>query len=615
MYCEASSHVTFDDNSSVIFNNNEARYIGGAIYVDSSYIRFQGISTIKFNNNTATLSGGAIATLQHSCVTFTRHSVVMFYSNVASQDGAGVYSAFSSNCSFSENSCVTFHSNIAQQNGAAVYLFEKVVLTINGRSNIIFNNNTAIYNGGVLYLARQSTAVFTGTSNTVFQYNTATLNGGVIYCSRQYKIHLDESTSINFMHNTAETGGACSILQSYMLCAGNSLVVIANNSADLGGALYASDSNVLFTGNTSVKFTDNIADNGGAVYAVQSSLTFTENSPVNFTNNTVKESGGAMHISDNFSAIFQDKSQITWFHNTADRYGGAIYAELTHTSNSVITFSTTGINFSNNTALRGSDVYVDIPTSCNDTCLQNSIIGTNNYSFINSSLHRYIDTPPKIFEFYNTTTCIENGTNKNCQTYLTRNIMLGEEIIIDACVLDYYDQPVDGTLFIIYSENGEHQLISGSSYVLVVTCEGFRGIRIIGEEVSDVVNYSITITSHDGSKSDLKTISLKLITELSPCHLGFHHDNDTRRCVCYSDSDIVSCSGSTSSIKRGYWFGEVDDKATVTVCPNNYCNFACCETANGYYELSPMRINQCNLQRSGTACGSCEDGYTLSFDL
>ena len=463
-------------------------------------------------------------------------------------------------------------------------------------------------------MASQSTAVFTGTSNTVFQYNRATLNGGVIYCSRQSKIHLDESTSINFMHNTAETGGACSILQSYMLCAGNSLVVIANNSADLGGALYASVSNVLFTGITSVKFTDNIADNGGAVYAVQSSLSFTENSSVNFTNNTVKESGGAMHISDNFSAIFQDKSQITWFHNSADRYGGAIYAELTHTSNSVITFSTTGINFSNNTALRGSDVYVDIPTSCNDTCLQNSIIGTNNYSFINSSLHRYIDTPPKILEFYNTTTCIENGTNKNCQTYLTRNIMLGEEIIIDACVLDYYDQPVDGTLFIIYSENGEHQLISGSSYVLVVTCEGFRGIRIIGEEVSDVVNYSITITSHDGSKSDLKTISLKLITELSPCHLGFHHDNDTRRCVCYSDSDIVSCSGSTSSIKRGYWFGEVDDKATVTVCPNNYCNFACCETANGYYELSPMRINQCNLQRSGTACGSCEDGYTLSFD-
>ena len=76
----------------------------------------------------------------------------------------------------------------------------------------------------------------------------------------------------------------------------------------------------------------------------------------------------------------------------------------------------------------------------------------------------------------------------------------------------------------------------------------------------------------------------------------------------------MSCSGSTSSIKRGYWFGEVDGKATVTICPNNYCNFSCCETANGFFQLSPVRTNQCNSERSGTACGSCKEGYTLSFD-
>ena len=614
VYCEDLSHITFDGNSNVTFNNNEASYIGGAIYLYISKITFEGRSNIKFNDNKAALSGGAIATLKRSSVTFTGHSVVVFYSNVASQDGAGVYSVLSSNCTFSENSSVTFHNNTAEQNGAAVYLFDNGILTINGWFIVTFNNNTALYNGGVLYLASQSIALFKGNSTTVFQDNRATLNGGVIYCSRQSNISLDESTSVAFIRNTAETGGACSILQSDMLFAGNSLVMIAKNIADIGGAFYGSQTSVMFTGNTSVKFTDNIAENGGAVYAVQSSLTFTENSSVNFTNNTVIENGGAIHISDNFSALFQDNSQIMMFLNTADRYGGAIYAELTHSSQSTMIFKRTGINILNNKALRGPIVYVDIPTSCNDTCFQNSIVDTNNNSFINGPLHRYFDTPPKKLKFYNTTTCIENDTNKNCQTYLTRNIMLGQEIIIDACVLDYYDQPVDGTLFIINGENGDHQVINGSSYVLVVTCEGFRGVRIVGEEVSDAANFSITITSHDGSKSDLKTISMKLITELSPCHPGFHYDNDTQRCVCYSDSNIVSCSGSTSSIKRGYWFGEVDDKVTVTICPNNYCNFSCCETANGYYELSPMRTNQCNLQRSGTACGSCEDGYTLSFD-
>ena len=57
-------------------------------------------------------------------------------------------------------------------------------------------------------------------------------------------------------------------------------------------------------------------------------------------------------------------------------------------------------------------------------------------------------------------------------------------------------------------------------------------------------------------------------------------------------------------------------KPTVTFCPINYCirNFTCCETFNGFYHLSPVRHNQCSLHRAGTACGSCTDGYTLSFD-
>ena len=88
----------------------------------------------------------------------------------------------------------------------------------------------------------------------------------------------------------------------------------------------------------------------------------------------------------------------------------------------------------------------------------------------------------------------------------------------------------------------------------------------------------------------------------------------TQRCTCYRDIDIISCIDSTSAIKEGYWFGVADGKTTVTICPNNYCNFTCCKTINEFYQLSPERINQCLVHRSGTACGSCEEGYTLSFD-
>jgi len=49
--------------------------------------------------------------------------------------------------------------------------------------------------------------------------------------------------------------------------------------------------------------------------------------------------------------------------------------------------------------------------------------------------------------------------------------MLGQEIIIDACVRDYYDQPTDGTLFILNNEDEDHH-INGSRFALV-SCEGF----------------------------------------------------------------------------------------------------------------------------------------------
>ena len=62
------------------------------------------------------------------------------------------------------------------------------------------------------------------------------------------------------------------------------------------------------------------------------------------------------------------------------------------------------------------------------------------------------------------------------------------------------------------------------------------------------------------------------------------------------------------------WIRPWTGRPTVTFCPINYCNFTCCEDSNGYYHLLPVRDNQCRSHRSGTACGSCTDGYTLSFD-
>ena len=118
---------------------------------------------------------------------------------------------------------------------------------------------------------------------------------------------------------------------------------------------------------------------------------------------------------------------------------------------------------------------------------------------------------------------------------------------------------------------------------------------------------------HSDRRSESNSISVKLTVELSPCHPGFIYYASLRMCKCYNN-DVVFCSDSNSTIKRGYWFGSVNGKSTVAYCPINYCNFTCCETTNGFYHLSPIRKHQCALHRDGTACGDCEEGYTLSFD-
>ena len=256
----------------------------------------------------------------------------------------------------------------------------------------------------------------------------------------------------------------------------------------------------------------------------------------------------------------------------------------------------------------GSSLYQDLYT-CKNSCLGNRITGISN---------RLIAAPPNELKFYDPAVCIDNNNNTQCSNYYIQNIMLGSEIVIPVCLLDYYNQSVDSIQFLIQSDiNTNYSIdgaINGAKHV-VISCDTFTGISIIGNHsLSKSTNFSITITLNTALYPNWRQISVNLIIELSPCHPGFWQYPNSSRCECYNANDIVFCSGNSSTIKRGYWFGSVTGRPTVTFCPINYCNFTCCETSNGYYHLSPVRDNQCRSHRSGTACGSCADGYTLSFD-
>ena len=523
---------------------------------------------VKINNNIAEcLYGGAFVCLKNSSVIFGGSSYTLFQSNKASQNAGAIYKC---KITFKDNSVVKFINNIAGNSGGAIVISQDSKIIMEGNTTVTFDNNTADY--GAVFYATDSNVTFSDSSMVLFYNNIAQRKGGVGY-----------------------------LLNSSMTFEDYAVVKFDNNIAEqTAGVLYSAQSYILFMANTSVTLTYNKALNGGALYFDSySEVTFSQFTNLKFYFNKAFY-GGAIIANDHSSIILTGNSALLFVNNSAAQYGGAIFLDMT----AVVINKCSSLNcikFKENLAnVLGNNLYQNMEQQCN-----NRVVGISD---------KYIATPPKELSFSYPALCINKNNTQNNHYYIIQNIMLGTEIAIPACVFDCYNHSVDSTQFLLQSQIHSNYNISGPKQVLI-SCDAFEGISIIGyQTVTKSINFSINITLNTIFNPTWKPISVNLIIELSPCHLGFWQYPKSLKCECYNANDIVFCSGTSSTIKRGYWFGNVTGKPTVTLCPINYCNFTCCETSNGYYQLSPIRDDQCRSHRTGTACGKCTTGYALSFD-
>ena len=649
IFSDDNSRIVYGGNTTAVFTNNEAAY-GGAMHCTNGIdIKIKEHFNVDFENNKAT-QGGAIYIEIDSNIIFGQNSKTIFVDNKALEHGGAIVTKLGSHVQCIEDSFVAYYNNTAMNNGGSIYSESKSVIEFEGNSKVTFNNSIS-HNGagGAIYSRTNSEVTFKGNSKINFTNCYAT-QGGIIHSSDNSLLLFDETTFVNFSNSTAISGGALlmyggchAVFQgshmsmikfdsnkaeqyggaihleddSGVTLNGSLTVTFNDNEATLGGAVFAkSKSNFTITATSTAKFDENKAKMGGATFIETSHITFARNCSVTFYYNTASQDGGAIYLSNDFFATFNDNANIAFVENTASDYGGAIYSRIIE---SKINLNNTNILFqSNHARTAGSSVFVNLPISCNSSCLSKSILGISKESFQHSYFKEHMTTSPRKLALYHPAHCIDNNENEKegCNFYYVKNIMLGQEILIDACMYDYYDRPGNAAEFLVNDEGNEEFYNPGSKYILVSCNTTFHVITLIGNSSSPVLpsNYSMNITLYVNRKSEMKTISVNLTVELVPCHPGFWYYQNSHQCECYNASGIVLCSNSSSAIKRGYWFGSVDRKPTVTYCPINYCNFTCCETSNGYYELSPVRDNQCNLHRSGTACGSCEESYTLSFD-
>ena len=275
-----------------------------------------------------------------------------------------------------------------------------------------------------------------------------------------------------------------------------------------------------------------------------------------FENNKAVE-GGAIVAVDYSNVTFGKNSKVTFTKNEAkyfiDSYGGAIFltdfSNVRFEQNSVVVFNS-------NNAVFGGAVYLGETSSI-------AFDESSDVTFLNNS-----------------------G-------------------LFDGGAIDCYNYSK-----IIFRSNSVVSFNGNTARAMM--CSTGSTITFEGNAMDTVIYPAITCRGYPCVISYDNTSIFGSKTTYSSCHLGFYYDPESQSCKCFGN-DIVFCYGSNSTIRRGYWFGHVDEKSTVTHCPMNYCDFTSCNIVLELCPLSPERTNQCRSRRSGTACGDCEKGYTLPY--
>jgi len=425
---------------------------------------------------------------------------------------------------------------------------------------------------------------------------------------------------------------------------------IFDNVSNINSLIYYSASNhSQYSTNLLIQnctFTNNF---GSALYLVNSNLIF-GNGFTLFENNTA-EHGAALYLDSNSRVTFNFSSEVLFSKNEAQRYGGAIFCSVSADSDCYRNISDTllvlnndngMIKFSENIASVGGDtVYFSVQQSCDENFQSISNITQHLFAKQMTTSPKQLQlNPPAYLVSYTNIQELIGLVNSTNPTYLVPNIMLGQEITVPSCLVDYNGEPAAAAQFIIFHliDNNEQYSINGSRS-LSIGCQPFQGInnlQVTGDpsyhtshnyhfkiiDRNEVYDYNsnnnfstIQLRSFYDITYNLKPIVVNLIIEISNyCHAGFYYKQSIKKCVCYTTDHVVSCASSNATIKRGYWFGTVNEQATVSLCPVNYCNFDRCEATTTFCPLLPSPDDQCSEHRSGTACGNCKTGYTLSFD-
>ena len=545
--------------------------------------------------------------------------------------GGGIYMSIGENAFASEITIreTYFYNNKADIGGGIYYnknmrksneqCFSKMYM-----SDCVFFNNFAIDHGGAMYYSGFN-AVFEKVS---FTENIADYTGGAVY---QY-LDTPESPisrcqgilykNCTWKRNKAEGSSALLVLAPSGLLSNlhNDIIHLENSTIEKNDVrqffFFGQTACAIHIQNVPLHLTNVvIMDNHGTGLCLQS--TYVTFSSANLFLRNEAFLGGAIYIQHSY-LIFEDNADVM-FYNNIGVYGGSIYQnslanELTclfkfqNSSNSSVTIAS--VTFANNSAISSGNsfYFLDPGHSCVNEVNRSEIhLIPNNDNQLSSEAYS--------IEFH---TPIFYQDNK-----YVMYIILGQKIILNVTILDYFNRTSYAQISLLLSPPGEQgQIVVNPLYVL----NGFRQFSIsTGVNYPNVFITGPKVNSTEGRNYILEVAAVHItkVIELvlKDCPLGFLYNTSEQSCLCVSD-DKVKCDFylAQACIKQGYWLGEVDDIHTTAPCTSGYCqntnnNCSLCPIANisNYCSLPNDTNGQCVGNRRGVLCAECKIGYAFTF--
>ena len=458
-----------------------------------------------------------------------------------------------------------------------------------------------------------------------FVRNRSPGHGAALYVSTKSLTFFDNVQIANTKFDQNMAGSSVVYIQGLIVFIRLQLntSIFTNNVAS---SIYLSSCNAELAGK--ILFKNNTAENGGAIYLTQgASVAFVDNTTVWLIANVATLNGGAIYVDLICSDIYGYSSIINPF-----KYG-------------IIIVNSSAIFINNSARIAGNSLYFSVPRFCSVNtnisdigsilyvpCQFNYSQPVNgkmtnipcelDYTLLNGTGAPIVTSPHELRLYFPFNDGHNISSTSDYNVYFIRNNILGHPVKFTGAVFDYFGKPTEPVLFnmqlqCLHATKCSAFTLMGNDHdhILTQSIDNFTILNVTfrGREIDATqINVTLSLTSLSYS---LSKIAATLVIELVPCidHPGYTYSEESQTCVCYHHN--VKCSDDDNEIKRGYWFGSIDNRATTSLCPNHYCKFTDRKQATGGYFELPNTINaQCNDHRVGRACGECSSGYTLSYD-